>query len=71
MAETRSGNEARGELVPRLRGVSHAIAFWVALVAAGFLLARAGDASARAAAAVYGAGLCALFGVSASYHRWR
>jgi hemolysin III len=70
VAEVRSGNE-EPELIPRLRGVSHAVAFWVALAAAGFLLLRAGDASARAAAAVYGAGLCALFGVSASYHRWR
>ncbi|HVL95065.1 MAG TPA: hemolysin III family protein [Solirubrobacteraceae bacterium] len=59
------------QLVPRLRGVSHAAAFWVALVAAIVLLGIAPDASARAAAAIYGAGLCALFGGSALYHRWR
>ena len=59
------------ELVPRLRGVSHAVAFWLALGAAVVLVFIAPDAGARAAATIYGAGLCALFGGSALYHRWR
>src|SRR3954447_3405467 len=57
--------------VPRLRGVLHAYAFWVALVAAVALTLAASGALARTAAAVYGAGLCALFAGSALYHRWR
>jgi hemolysin III len=56
---------------PRLRGVLHLWAFYVAVVAACALIVAAADARARVAAAVYGAGLCALFGGSALYHRWR
>jgi hemolysin III len=56
---------------PRLRGVLHLWAFWVALVAACVLVLLASGATARGAAAVYGAGLCVLFGGSALYHRWR
>ena len=59
------------DVIPTLRGVSHAVAFWVALAAGALLVAFAGDATARAAAIVYAAGLCALFGGSATYHRWR
>ena len=51
--------------IPRLRGVTHAYAFWCALVAAVVLIAFAPGGAPRAAAAVYGAGLCALFGGSA------
>jgi hemolysin III len=58
-------------LRPVLRGVSHAWAFWVALAAAVALVVLADGARARLAAAVYGLGLCALFGGSAVYHRWR
>ena len=65
---TASGGE---ELVPRLRGVSHAVTFWIALAAAAVLVALAPDADARTAAVIYGAGLCALFGGSGLYHRWR
>jgi hemolysin III len=57
--------------IPRLRGVSHAYAFWCALVAAAVLVVLSPGGVPRAAAAVYGAGLCALFGGSALYHRWR
>ncbi len=57
--------------VPRLRGVSHAVAFWAALLAAAVVVVLARGGTARAAAIVYGAGLCALFGGSALYHRWR
>src|SRR5258705_11312988 len=62
---------ARGEVVPRLRGLLHAWAFWFALAAAGILIIVAYDGRARVAAIVYGGGLCALFGASATYHRWR
>ena len=55
---------------PRLRGVSHAYAFWAALAAAITFVALAATPSARVAAAVYGAGLCALFAGSGLYHRW-
>jgi hemolysin III len=57
--------------VPRLRGVLHAYAFWVALVAAAALTLAATGALARTAAAIYGVGLCALFAASGLYHRWR
>jgi hemolysin III len=53
-----------------LRGVSHAFAFWLALVAA-LLLMFVAPTAARAPALVYGIGLCALFAISALYHRWR
>ncbi len=56
---------------PRLRGVSHAYAFWAALAAAIAFVTLAATPSARVAAAVYGAGLCALFAGSGLYHRWR
>ncbi len=62
---------ARDEVVPRLRGLFHAWAFWFAIVAAAVLIAVAHDGRARIAAIVYGLGLCALFGASATYHRWR
>ena len=59
------------ELVPGLRGVSHAWAFWFALVAGAVLALYAPTGLARAAALVYGVGLCALFAASGLYHRWR
>jgi hemolysin III len=59
------------DLIPTLRGVSHAVAFWIALVAGGVLIAIAPDADARLAALIYAVGLCALFGASGLYHRWR
>jgi hemolysin III len=62
---------ARDEVVPRLRGLLHAWAFWFAIAAAIVLIAVAPDTRARVAAVIYGIGLCALFGASASYHRWR
>jgi hemolysin III len=57
--------------IPRLRGVTHAYAFWIALVAAASLVLLAPGGAARYAAAIYGAGLCALFGGRGLYHRWR
>ena len=59
------------EVIPRLRGVLHAYAFWFAAVAAASLVALAPNDRARVAASIYGAGLCALFAASGLYHRWR
>jgi hemolysin III len=59
------------ELIPVLRGVSHAVSFWIALIAGAVLIALAPDAQARIAAVIYSIGLCALFGASGLYHRWR
>jgi hemolysin III len=57
-------------IVPRLRGVSHAAAFCVAVVAAVVIVTRAPTGRATVAVVVYGAALAALFGGSALYHRW-
>jgi len=57
--------------IPRLRGVTHMYAFYCATVAAALLIVFAPGGVARVAGAVYGIGLCALFGGSALYHRWR
>jgi hemolysin III len=59
------------ELKPLLRGVTHAYAFFAALAAAIVLAAMVPAGTPRAASIVYGAGLCALFGASGTYHRWR
>ena len=59
------------DLIPGLRGVSHAWAFWCALIAGTVLTLYAPSGVARASAIVYGAGLCALFAASGLYHRWR
>jgi len=56
--------------VPRLRGVSHAAAFFLALVAATVVVVLAPAGRATVAVAIYGAGLIALFGGSGLYHRW-
>jgi len=54
---------------PKLRGVSHQIAFVAALVGTAALLGRARSAAAVRAVLVFGASLALLFGVSALYHR--
>lgn len=59
------------ELVPLLRGVSHAWAAAAALVAAVALAVLAPAGVPRAAALIYGGGMCVLFAGSALYHRWR
>ena len=64
------GNGNSEVLVPRLRGVSHTVAFFVSVVAASVVIVLAPAGRARLAVAVYGAGLIALFGGSALYHRW-
>jgi hemolysin III len=57
-------------LVPRLRGVSHAVAFFLAVAAATVIVVLAPSGRATVAVGIYGAGLIALFGGSALYHRW-
>ncbi|HEU4976137.1 MAG TPA: hemolysin III family protein [Baekduia sp.] len=69
--ELRELGEELRELRPRLRGVTHAVAFWVALAAAIALAALVRAGTPRVASLVYGGGLCALFAASATYHRWR
>jgi hemolysin III len=54
---------------PRLRGVSHQYAFFVALAAGAALVVLARGGQARVAVAVYALSLCAMFGASALYHR--
>jgi hemolysin III len=57
--------------VPILRGVSHFWAFWCALAATIPLVALAPGGAARAAALVYGSGMCVLFAGSAAFHRYK
>lgn len=61
------------ELRPRLRGVFHQWAFYAALAMGAVLVPVADGVSARLAALAYAAGLAAMFGASALYHRvdWR
>jgi hemolysin III len=66
-----SGHHWQVPEFPTLRGVSHMYAFFCATVAAAMLVMAAPGGMSRAAGAIYGAGLCALFGGSALYHRWR
>jgi hemolysin III len=58
---------------PRLRGVFHEWAFFIALAAGAVLVVLAPAGRATLAAAVYALSLAALLGVSALYHRvnWR
>ncbi len=54
---------------PRLRGVSHEIGFFVALVAGACLVATAASTLASGITAIYAVTLALMLGVSASYHR--
>ncbi len=54
---------------PRLRGVFHEVAFYVAVVAGIVLVATAESGRARLAAAVFASCVAACFGFSALYHR--
>jgi hemolysin III len=54
---------------PRLRGVLHQYAFFIAAVVGVVLVGLADDGRARVGASVYVIGVCGLFGVSALYHR--
>jgi hemolysin III len=66
-----AAGESAALAIPRLRGVLHAYAVPPAALAALVLVVLAPGAAERVAAGVYGAGLCALFGGSGLYHRWR
>jgi hemolysin III len=54
---------------PRLRGVSHEIAFYVSLAATSWLVAIARGRAQVTVCVIYGASIAVLFGVSALYHR--
>ena len=54
---------------PTLRGVSHQVACYVAMLAGAILVVHATGARARIATAVYAASLAGMFGVSALLHR--
>jgi hemolysin III len=54
---------------PRLRGVSHRIAFYVTVIAGSILVANAPDRRSRIATLVYVCLLAGMFGVSATLHR--
>jgi hemolysin III len=58
---------------PRLRGVSHAYAFFVSLGCGVALILAASDGRARLAASIYAGAVSALLGTSALYHTvtWR
>ena len=58
---------------PRLRGVFHHYAFYIALVAGVVLVALSDSRRELVATWIYAAALAAMFGVSALYHRidWR
>ncbi len=61
--------DAAANIKPKLRGVSHEYAFFLALGACIFLIATAPSTKAQLAAVIYSIGLCGLLGVSALYHR--
>jgi hemolysin III len=54
---------------PRLRGVFHEMAFYIAVVVGIVLVATAEPGRARVAAIVFALGVAACFGFSALYHR--
>jgi hemolysin III len=62
-----------GPVKPRLRGVSHAYAFFASLGCGVALILAASDGRARVAAGIYAVAVSALFGTSALYHTvtWR
>jgi len=54
---------------PLLRGWLHLVCFFLAIPAGVLVIALASSPRARVGAAIYAAGLVALFGVSGAYHR--
>jgi len=59
---------ATSPVKPKLRGVSHAVFFFVALIAGSVLVLSAHGHTAKIACAIYVASLCTLLGVSSMYH---
>jgi hemolysin III len=68
-AEAAPSSLPPGALKPLLRGVSHQIAFFVALAASALLVMRCATRAGALASVVFGASLILLFGTSAMYHR--
>ena len=64
-----AAGEAMAKVKPRLRGVSHEWAFFVAVVAGAILVIAAPEGKAQLAAAIYAGSLALLLGTSALYHR--
>jgi hemolysin III len=64
-----SGDVMERLVKPRLRGVSHQWAFFVALVAGVTLVIAAPSGRATLAATIYAISVAAMFGASALYHR--
>jgi hemolysin III len=54
---------------PRLRGVSHQLAFFASLAAGALLIASAASTRATLSAAVFAVSIAGMFGASALYHR--
>lgn len=73
MGSSQQGSSWLPTMKPRLRGVSHQWAFFVAVVAGIVLVVNAPSRRALAAAAIYAMALAGMFGASALYHRidWR
>ena len=65
--------EVARKVKPRLRGVIHEYAFFAAIALGALLVWQAGGGRETIAMAIYAAGICGLFGISALYHRvtWR
>ena len=68
-AELAPASVPRGAVKPLLRGVSHQIFFFVALVATALLVRGCTTREGALASAVFGASLVLLLGTSAMYHR--
>ncbi len=54
---------------PLLRGVTHLAMFFISFIACGFLIYYSNTILEIVANSVYSIGLCAMFGISALYHR--
>ncbi len=59
------------QLPPHLRGWLHLVCFFLSVPAGAVVILSGGSSRARLAALVYAAGMTAMFGVSAAYHRGR
>ena len=71
MTASQLSPDAPAEICPRFRGVSHQLAFLVALPLAIAFAFIPDTAAGHASAAVYGAGVAFMFGASGAYHRIR
>jgi hemolysin III len=69
VAQTRVAQTCDGRPRPRLRGVSHQIAFFAAVPAALTVAVTTDGTAARAAGTAFAASVAAMFGVSTLFHR--